>query len=135
MVVNNEKPVIYCHPPPLPPPPPPTPLLSPPNFVSFTLTFTTLWANSASSKLIFFYFSQKTEFDICMPIVTIRDEETFCMKCQILFPGINKKNISMSFAKKLPRVLSIKASYMKCKLYFQGRKVEKYYQFVFFLRR
>ena len=92
MVVNNEKPVIYCHHPPTP--------HSSPNFVSFTLTFTTLWANSASSKLLFSYFSQKTEFDICMPIVSIRDEETFCMKCQILFPGINKKNISMSSAKK-----------------------------------
>ena len=37
--------------------------------------------------------------------------EAICMKCQILFPGKNKKNISMCHLMKiLPRVLSVKAN-------------------------
>ena len=43
------------------------------------LTFANLWANLADDKLIFFLF---------LPL------ETICMKCQILFSGKNRKNIS-----------------------------------------
>ena len=35
-------------------------------------------------------------------------EETICMKCQILFSGKNKKNISKCLLKILPRVLSVR---------------------------
>ena len=50
----------------------------------------------------FSYFSQKTGFDISCK---------FCMKCQILFSGKNKKNISLcSLLKILSRVLSFRKS-------------------------
>ena len=35
-------------------------------------------------------------------------EFTFCMKCQSLFPGKNRKNILKCLLKVLPRVLSVK---------------------------
>ena len=41
---------------------------------------------------IFLIFSQKTGFDILCKLSAA--EETICMKCQILFSGKNKKNIS-----------------------------------------
>ena len=40
----------------------------------------------------FSYFSQKTAFDISCKLSPM---ETICMKCQILFSGKNKKNISL----------------------------------------
>ena len=52
-------------------------------FLNRTITFTTLWANSADFMIFFLIFPENR----------IR-QETICMKCQILFPGKNKKNIS-----------------------------------------
>ena len=50
----------------------------------------------------FSYFSQKTAFDISRILSPM---ETICMKCQILFSGKNKKNISVCrLLKILPRV-------------------------------
>ena len=69
---------------------------------------TTLWANSADDKLMIFFslFLQKTGFDTACKLSPL---ETICMKCQILFPGKNGKNISIGHLLKiLPRVLSIK---------------------------
>ena len=58
--------------------------------------------------VIFSYFSQKTGFDISCKLSPL---ETICMKCQNLFFGKNKKNISVCHLLKiLPRVLSIKSS-------------------------
>ena len=63
-------------------------------FLRNSLTFNTLWANSAGEKLLFFFFFFPRKKD---------------MKCQILFPGKNKKNISKCHLLKiLPRVLSVK---------------------------
>ena len=54
--------------------------------------------------------SQKTGFDISCKL---SPKETICMKCQILFSGKNKKNISKCrLLKILPRVLSVKGRYM-----------------------
>ena len=48
-----------------------------------TLTFTTLWADSADDKLMTFsYFSQKTGFDIAYKLSPM---ETIYVKCQNLF--------------------------------------------------
>ena len=51
------------------------------------------------------YFSQKTGFDISCKLSPL---ETFCMKCQNLFSGKNKKNItkmlSAELAKKVVKV-------------------------------
>ena len=63
------------------------------------LTFITIWANSADDKLmIFFLFSQKTNFDISCKLSS--------------FSGVlgkNKKNISIwHLLKFLPRVLNVK---------------------------
>ena len=71
------------------------------------LTFTTLWANSADDKLmIFFLFFQKIGFVISCKLSS---KETICMKCQSLFYGTNKKNISKFCLQKfLPSVLCIK---------------------------
>ena len=50
--------------------------------------YTTLLANSADDKMIIFFLSsQKTGFDISCKLSPL--------KCQILFTGINKKNISV----------------------------------------
>ena len=70
------------------------------------ITFTTLWANSADINLIYFlFFSQKTGFDIFMQLAPL---ETIYMKCQNLFSGKSKKNISVyHLLKVLSRVLSI----------------------------
>ena len=71
------------------------------------LTFTIFWANSADDKLVIFfsYFSQKTAFVISCKLFPM---ETICMKCQILFPGKNKKNTSKyRLPKILPSVRSI----------------------------
>ena len=61
------------------------------DMVSFKLTL--LWADSADDKLIIFFlfFSQKIGFDISYKL---SPWEIICMKCQILFSGKNKKNIS-----------------------------------------
>ena len=57
------------------------------------LTFMTLRAmiQQTTNWWYFSYFSQKTEFDISCKLSPL---ETICMKCQILFSGKNKKNIS-----------------------------------------
>ena len=68
------------------------------------LTFTTLLANSADDKLVIFYFSQKTGFDISCKL---------CIKYQKQFSGKNTKNISKCLLKILPRVLSIKTKSTK----------------------
>ena len=60
-----------------------------------TLTFATLWTNSADDKLM--------------------NIEAICMKCQFLSPGKNKKNISKCrLLKTLLRVLSINRIYSQC---------------------
>ena len=54
-------------------------------------TFTTLLANSADNTLMlffFFYFTQKTGFDISHNLSPL---QTICKKCQNLFSGENKK--------------------------------------------
>ena len=65
-------------------------------------------ATSADDKVvIIFLFSQETGVDISCKLSL---KETVCMKCQILFPGENKKNISKCHLLKiLPKVLSIKS--------------------------
>ena len=73
------------------------------------LTFTSLKANSADDELmiqcIFSYFSQKSGFEISCSLSLM---ETVCMKCQILFSGKNKENISKCYLLKiLPRRPSI----------------------------
>ena len=74
-----------------------------------------LWSSSADDKLMTFsYFSQKAGFDISCKSSLL---ETIYMKCQILFSGENKKNISKCLLKFLPRVLSInveKCSFEMC---------------------
>ena len=50
-----------------------------------------LMADSADDKLKFSYFFLKTGFDIPCKLSPL---ETLCMKCQNLFSGKNKKNIS-----------------------------------------
>ena len=71
------------------------------------LTFATLLANSVDDKLvIFFIFAQETGFDIACKLSPL---EAICMKCQILFSGKNKKNMSIfCLLKILPRMLSVK---------------------------
>ena len=60
------------------------------HMTSQDLTFTILWALSADDKLLIFsYFSQETGIDISYKLSPL---ETVCMKCQIPFFGINKKN-------------------------------------------
>ena len=55
--------------------------------------------------MIFFFFFQKTGFDILCKLSSL---ETICSKFQNLFSGKNKKNISICHLPKiLPRVLSI----------------------------
>ena len=55
---------------------------------SDTLTFITLWANSADDKLMIFF--PETGFDISFKMSQL---ETVCMKCQILFSGKNMNSI------------------------------------------
>ena len=60
---------------------------------------------------IYFFVSQETGFDISYSLSSV---ETSCMKCLILFPGKNKKNIiSVSPVKFAQRVIKIKAYMMK----------------------
>ena len=72
----------------------------------FCLTFTNHWANFAITNWWYFsYFFQKTGFDILCKLSPL---ETICMKCQNLFSGKMKKNISICHLLKiLPRVLSV----------------------------
>ena len=59
------------------------------------LNFTTLWANSADDKLIiFFLFLPEIGFDISCKLSPL---EIICKKCQSLFLGKNKKNISKCY--------------------------------------
>ena len=63
--------------------------------VNGEITLATLWAYSADDKLIISY--------------KLSLMETVCMKCQILFSGKNKGNISKCHLLKfLPRVLKVK---------------------------
>ena len=55
-------------------------------FSQNNLCLTSLWANSADDKLIFFF--QKTEFDISCKLSPV---ETICMKRQIMFSGENQE--------------------------------------------
>ena len=55
-------------------------------YVYWLLTFTALWANSADDKFVIFF--QKVGLDISCKLSQM---ETFCMKCQILFSGKNKR--------------------------------------------
>ena len=80
-------------------------------FCFLFLSFTTLWANSGDNKLMtFFLVFQKTGFEISCKLSPL---ETICMKCQNLFSGKNKNNISVSHPLKilLDRVLSIKVGF------------------------
>ena len=55
------------------------------------LTHSTVDKNFSRRHLEYFsFFSQKTGFDISCKLSPL---ETICMKCQILFPGKNKKNV------------------------------------------
>ena len=68
----------------------------------------TIWENSADEMIfvvvfffccffffaVFVFFFSKTGFDISCKSTPL---ETICMKCQIQFPGTNKKNISKCF--------------------------------------
>ena len=60
------------------------------------------WGHSVlqTPALVFFYFSQKTGFDTSCKL-------SICMKCQILFSGINKKNISLLSAENAQRVVKV----------------------------
>ena len=96
-----------------------------------SLTFTTLWAFSADDKMmLFFLFFPENRIWHFMQIVSLGDnlhemsnpvfweKETICMKCQILFSGKNKKNISKCrLLKILPRVLSVKQVLKMCYIY------------------
>ena len=63
--------------------------------MSLLCSFKEYWVkNSADDTLIFFCF-----------FLIIPSSETFCMKCQCLFSGINKKNISLSSAEFTKRVV------------------------------
>ena len=54
----------------------------------------------------FSYFSQKTGFDISQKLSLM---ETICMKCQVLFPAKNKKNITDLLSAELAqRVVEVK---------------------------
>ena len=68
-----------------------------------------LWANSAEDILKYFpYFSRKIGFDFSCKL---SPKETICMKCQSLFSGKNKKNISGCRLLKFdPSMLSINAN-------------------------
>ena len=72
------------------------------------LTISALWGDSADDKLMtFFYFSQKTGFDISCKLSPV---ETICMNGQNLFSGEKKKKkkkISKCLLKFLPRVINI----------------------------
>ena len=80
------------------------------------LTFTTLWVNSADNKLMIFCFPPppplpppRTGFDISCKLSPV---ETIYMKCQNLFSGKNKKNISVCcLLKSLPRMLSAESQF------------------------
>ena len=49
-------------------------------------------------------FFQRKGFDISYKLSLM---ETICMKCQILFSGKNKKNVSVCCLLKLPRVVKV----------------------------
>ena len=70
------------------------------NFLPFSgqIQHTTNWWH-------FSYFSQETEFDISSKLSPI------CMKCQILFPGKNKKIFKNVVCSILPGVLKVNDSY------------------------
>ena len=53
--------------------------------------------------------SQKTGFDISCKLSTM---ETFCMKCQILFSGKNKKNIIILLTAELTQRVISRQFYM-----------------------
>ena len=100
----------------------------------------------------FSYFSQKTGFDISCKL---SPKETICMKCQTLFSGENKKNISKCrLLKFVPSMLSIEVFYAiflkKCMTFLWGKSeqkcaalfpgIEKYYilstkKYFFFFRK
>ena len=78
------------------------------------LTITTFWVNSADNKL--------TIFLIFVPENRIWHFMQICMKCQILSPGKNMKNISKCcLLQILPRVLSIKHSSRSSELRFTSQ--------------
>ena len=73
---------------------------------NFTLTFITLWANSADDEFIIFfsYFPQKQGFDISCKLSPL---ETICIKCQTCFLGkIGKDILKCRLQKNLPSMLS-----------------------------
>ena len=63
-----------------------------------------LWVKFSAENILKYisYFSQKTGFDISCKLSPL---ETICMKCQMLFSGKNKKNISLSSAELAQRVV------------------------------
>ena len=69
-------------------------------------TIATIWANSAGDTLISFsYFTHKVDFDISCKL---SPRETICLKCQSLFSGRYKNNISKCLLNFLPIMLSVK---------------------------
>ena len=57
------------------------------------------------TEIFYLIFSQKTDFDISCKLSPI---ETICTKCQILFSGKNKKNITnLSSAELAKRVVKV----------------------------
>ena len=66
-----------------------------------------LWVKFSADDILkyFFYFSQKTGYDISCKL---SPKETICMKCQILFFGKNKKKIiNLSSAENVQRVVKV----------------------------
>ena len=72
----------------------------------YFLTLTTLWSDSAADKWVIFLFSQKTGYDISC---TLSPLDTICLKCQILFSG--KKKINMSSSEKLTQSVKGKTDF------------------------
>ena len=84
-----------------------------------------LWVNfSADGVLKYFsYFSKKTDFDSSCKLSPFK---TICMKCQILFSGKNKKNITNSSSDELDlRVVKVnfRLSVNACNSYFQAQRL------------
>ena len=52
-------------------------------------SFTVLWANSDDEKLMIFF--SKFKFPEKRQLCKLSSKELFCMKCQILISGENKK--------------------------------------------
>ena len=87
----------------------------------FTLPSATLGKIFSKRHSEIFFFSKETRFDISCKL------ETICMKYQILFSGINWKNIinvlSAELAKRVEKLtLNNEDICMECQILFSGKK-------------